>query len=136
MLYEVITDNIHAAGSNSDVLKTKVEWVAFRDQFFSSVLIAKDLFIGGEVAASSPKEDKDINPLIMNASAKMSVAYTGDDNIAFNYYFGPNDFKALKPYADLGLRQLVELGWGFLRWINLGVIEVFNFLEKYISSYA
>ncbi len=129
-------DNIHAAGSNSDVLKTKVEWVAFRDQFFSSVLIAKDLFIGGEVAASSPKEDKDINPLIMNASAKMSVAYTGDDNIAFNYYFGPNDFKALKPYADLGLRQLVELGWGFLRWINLGVIEVFNFLEKYISSYG
>ncbi|MBR8536187.1 membrane protein insertase YidC [Carboxylicivirga sediminis] len=128
-------DHIVATSSKSEKLSTKVQWVAFKDQFFSSVFIAKDDFVSGEVATEAP-EDKN-ERLIMNASALVNVPYTGNDNLDFHFYFGPNDFKALKPYDEAyDLRELVYLGWGFLRYINLGVIEVFHFFEGFISNYG
>ncbi len=128
-------DHINATSSDSENLTTKVKWVAFKDQFFSSVFIAKDNFLSGEVSTEAPEEKTD--RLIMNASALINVPFTGDDNLGFHFYFGPNDFKALKPYDEAyKLRELVYLGWGFLRYINLGVIEVFHFFEGFISSYG
>ncbi|WP_430810898.1 MULTISPECIES: membrane protein insertase YidC [unclassified Carboxylicivirga] len=128
-------DHINAHSSDSEKLSTKVKWVAFKDQFFSSVFIAKDNFMSGEVATEGP-DDKN-ERLIMNASAQVNVPFTGSDNLAFQFYFGPNDFKTLKPYEeDYQLRELVYLGWGFLRYINLGVIEVFHFFEGFISNYG
>ncbi|MCU4164889.1 membrane protein insertase YidC [Carboxylicivirga caseinilyticus] len=127
-------DHITASGSKSEELRTKLKWVAFKDQFFSSVFISGDYFLSGDVKAVTPEDDN--HPVIMDASAMVAVPFTGNDQHSFNFYFGPNDFKALKPYADLGLRQLVYLGWSFLRYINLGVIEVFHFLERYFSNYG
>nr|WP_321410106.1 membrane protein insertase YidC [uncultured Carboxylicivirga sp.] len=127
-------DHITASGTKSEELRTKLKWVAFKDQFFSSVFISGDYFLSGDVKAVTPEDDN--HPVIMDASAMVAVPFTGNDQHSFNFYFGPNDFKALKPYADLGLRQLVYLGWSFLRYINLGVIEVFHFLERYFSNYG
>nr|WP_321451884.1 membrane protein insertase YidC [uncultured Carboxylicivirga sp.] len=127
-------DHISASGTKSEELRTKLKWVAFKDQFFSSVFISKDHFLSGNVKAEAPSDDK--HPNIMDATAMVAVPFDGNSKESFNFYFGPNDFKALKPYEDLGLRQLVYLGWSFLRYINLGVIEVFHFLERYISNYG
>ncbi|WP_430816677.1 membrane protein insertase YidC [Carboxylicivirga sp. RSCT41] len=128
-------DHINAASSDTEKLSTKVQWVAFKDQFFSSVFIANNNFISGEVATEGPEDKND--RLIMNASAQLNVPYTGNDNLGFRFYFGPNDFKTLKPYEEeLKLRELVYLGWGPLRIINLGVIEVFHFFEGFISNYG
>lgn len=128
-------DHINAHSSDTEKLSTKVKWVAFKDQFFSSVFIAKNNFVSGEVATEAPEEKTD--RLIMNASALLNVPFTGNDNLDFQFYFGPNDFKTLKPYEEeYQLRELVYLGWGFLRYINLGVIEVFHFFEGFISNYG
>ncbi|MCU4157521.1 membrane protein insertase YidC [Carboxylicivirga sp. A043] len=128
-------DHINAASSDTEKLSTKVQWVAFKDQFFSSVFIAKDNFLSGEVSTEGP-EDKN-ERLIMNAKAQLNVPYTGNDNLGFHFYFGPNDFKELQPYEEeYQLRQLVYLGWGPLRYINLGVIEVFHFFEGFIRNYG
>ncbi|TRX70599.1 membrane protein insertase YidC [Carboxylicivirga sp. M1479] len=128
-------DQIDAMKSDSEILNTKVQWVAFKDQFFSSVFIAKDNFLSGEVSTEAPEEKSE--RLIMNAKAQVNIPFTGDDNHGFHFYFGPNDFKALKPYDEAyQLRELVYLGWGFLRYINLGVIEVFHFFEGFISNYG
>ncbi len=127
-------DNIDANKSDSEEIRTKLKWVAFKDQFFSSVFIAKDLFLSARVSTNVPEDDK--NPLIMGASSKVDIPFTGDDQLGFNFYFGPNDFKKLKDYEDINLRKLVYLGWGFLRYINLGVIEVFHFFEKFTGNYG
>ncbi|MCU4173587.1 membrane protein insertase YidC [Carboxylicivirga sp. N1Y90] len=128
-------DDITATSSDSEELRTKLKWVAFKDQFFSSVFISKDQFLSGQVSLDVPEDQND--RLIMSAAAKVAVPYTGNDNLDFNFYFGPNDFKALKPYEEeLNLRKLVYLGWGPLRVINLGVIEVFHFFERFISNYG
>ncbi|WP_289055338.1 membrane protein insertase YidC [Carboxylicivirga marina] len=128
-------DHINAASSDSEKLSTKVQWVAFKDQFFSSVFISKDNFLSGEVSTEAPEEKSD--ELIMNAKALVNVPYSGNDNLAFQFYFGPNDFKTLKPFEEeYQLRKLVYLGWGPLRIINLGVIEVFHFFEGFISNYG
>jgi len=135
MFDQAEVDDIGAVSSDTEKLSTKVKWVAFKDQFFSSVFIAKDNFLSGEVTTEAPEDKND--RLIMNASAVVNVPFTGNDNLDFQFYFGPNDFKALKPYdEDYKLRELVYLGWGFLRYINLGVIEVFHFFEGFISSYG
>ncbi len=128
-------DHINANSTDSEKLSTKVKWVAFKDQFFSSVFIAEDKFISGEVTAEVPEETTERT--IMDATAQLNVPFTGNDNLNFKFYFGPNDFKALKPYdEEYKLRELVYLGWGFLRYINLGVIEVFHFFEGYLSNYG
>lgn len=127
-------DHISASGTTSEDLRTKLKWVAYKDQFFSSVFIAKDLFLGGNVKAEVPEDDQ--SPYIMSATSLMTVPFSGNDKLGFNFYFGPNDFKVLQPYEDLGLRNLVYLGWSFLRYINLMAIEVFHFLERYISNYG
>ncbi|MBS2100057.1 membrane protein insertase YidC [Carboxylicivirga linearis] len=127
-------DHISASGTKTEELRTKLKWVAFKDQFFSSVFISNDNFLSGNVKAVTPEDDNE--PVIMDATAMVAVPFSGNDQHSFNFYFGPNDFKALKPYEDLGLRQLVYLGWSFLRYINLGVIEVFHFFERYISNYG
>jgi len=135
MFDQAEVDDIKAMSSDTEKLSTKVKWVAFKDQFFSSVFIAKDNFLSGEVTTEAPEEKTD--RLIMNASAVVNVPFTGNDNLDFQFYFGPNDFKALKPYdEEYKLRELVYLGWGFLRYINLGVIEVFHFFEGFISNYG
>jgi len=134
MFQEEDVDNISATASKEEDLRTRLKWVAFKDQFFSSTFIAKDAFLSGHVKSDVPEDDYDRR--VMTASAKLAIPFTGNDNLEFSYYFGPNDFKDLKPYEDLGLRALVDLGWGFLRYINLGVIEVFHFFEKYISNYG
>ncbi|MCT4587649.1 MAG: membrane protein insertase YidC [Carboxylicivirga sp.] len=128
-------DHINAASSKSEDFGTKVQWVAFKDQFFSSVFIAKNNFLNGSAATVTPEEKTDRT--IMDASARLDVPFTGNDNLNFQFYFGPNDFKILKPYEDdYQLRELVYLGWGPLRIINLGVIEVFHFFEGFISNYG
>lgn len=134
MFQEEDVDNISATASKEEDLRTRLKWVAFKDQFFSSTFIAKDAFLSGLVKTDVPEDSYDRR--VMTASAKLAIPFTGNDDLGFNYYFGPNDFKDLKPYDDLGLRKLVDLGWGFLRYINLGVIEVFHFFEKYISNYG
>ncbi len=128
-------DHITATSTDNEKLGTRVKWVAFKDQFFSSVFIAKDNFSSGEVTTEVP--DDKASKLIMNASAQVNVPFTGNDDLGFQFYFGPNDFKVLKPYEkDYQLRELVYLGWGFLRYINLLVIEVFHFFEGFISNYG
>jgi YidC/Oxa1 family membrane protein insertase len=128
-------DHINATKSDSEKLTTKLKWVAFKDQFFSSVFIAENNFLSGEVSTDVPEDTND--PLIMKANANVSIPFTGNDQQAYKFYFGPNDFKLLKPFdEEYKLRELVYLGWGPLRIINLGVIEVFHFFQGFISNYG
>ena len=126
-------DHINA-GNKSEDLITKLRWIAYKDQFFSSVFIANDHFLNGTVKVEVPEDDEDRT--LLNAVSYLSIPYKGDETTNFTFYFGPNDFKVLKEYTELDLQKLVYLGWGFLRYINLGVIEVFHFLQGFISNYG
>jgi len=131
--YQDEVDHINAGNKTEDLI-TKLKWIAYKDQFFSSVFIANDHFLNGTVKVEVPEDKEDRT--LLNAVSYLSIPYKDNETTDFTFYFGPNDFKVLKAYQKLDLQKLVYLGWGFLRYINLGVIEVFHILEEFISNYG
>ncbi|MCL2072453.1 MAG: membrane protein insertase YidC [Marinilabiliaceae bacterium] len=131
-------NNLSLGRNGSEKFRTKMNWVAFKCQFFSSVFIADEGFTGGSVSAEI--ETRTNSPFISYHHAEIAVPAeaTGDNIIPFRFYFGPNHFYTLKEYGqDLELTRLIALGWGIFGWINkFLVIPVFNYLEKYILNYG
>lgn len=123
--------------NSSEDVRTRVSWVAFQQQFFSAILVAKDNFNSGLISYNMyPEEDPDRN--LMNCNAIMQVPYSGEEsvNIPLQFYFGPNHFKTLKSY-DMGFEKIVPLGGWIIGWVNRYVIiVVFDFLSKFINSYG
>ncbi len=135
-------DEMSASGDDSKSLNGRLRWVAFKNQFFSSVLIAKEPLTSAELSSVDIKNDKYLKDMTMAAT----VPYTPADGTAasFDFYFGPNDYPLLSKLddtlnhdEDLSLTRLIPLGWGIFRWVNtLIVIPTFTFLGSFISNYG
>lgn len=120
--------------NKTEDIKTKVKWVAFKQQFFSSILVAKDDFSDATLSFQtlSPQSG-----LIKHFSSQMSVPYTPQtEGYSFSFYFGPNSFTTMKEY-DQDFQKLIPLGWSLFRWITrFVIIPTFNFLGGFIDSYG
>ena len=113
-----------------------IDWVAFKNQFFSAVLIAKDDFKANASMTSIPQEKG--TGYLKQYEAKLKTAFdpTGQTKSQFEFYFGPNDFRLLNDIEkqssfgkDLEMQRLVYLGWPLFRIINRWfTIYVFDFL--------
>ncbi len=123
--------------SSQKDIRTKLNWVAFQQQFFSAILVAQNNFNSGLVSYDVyPEENPDGS--LMKCQALLQAQYPeGDDvNVPFQFYFGPNHFKTLKSY-DLGFEKIVPLGGWLIGWINRYVIIlVFDLLSRVISNYG
>jgi YidC/Oxa1 family membrane protein insertase len=116
-------------------ITTKLSWVAFQDQFFSSVLVSNDFFLNGSLSSTrtltSPK-------YIRYFTSEVGVPYNpaSSNAISMKLYYGPNSFTILKK-EGLELDKLVFLGKNIIGWINrFLIIPVFNWLDNYIGSYG
>ena len=121
--------------SKEKTINSKIKWVAFKQQFFSSILIANNDFQNGSIRYTTfaPSEHN-----IKAFYAQLAVPYTPQtDRYDFSFYFGPNKFSVLNGYDDLHLQKLIPLGGWIIRWVNRWlVIPTFDFLGKYISNYG
>lgn len=124
-------------------LTTKVKWIGYKQQFFSSVLIAKSSFNDVTVTQQNVGEDDTLNLKYM--TSKISLPYKHGAkkvSIPLAFYFGPNKYTDLLKISvsegdDLNMHKLVPLGWGIFGWVNrLAIIPLFNFLGTFISSYG
>lgn len=116
-------------------IPTQLKWVAFKDQFFSSVLIAGDNFSNGYVSYTKMPED---SKYLRYCTSELSLPFDagGDESFDMNMYFGPNHYKTLKKY-DLELEELVMLGKNIIKFINKYVIlQIFNWLDNSIGNYG
>ena len=124
-------------GAKSKNISTQVNWVAFKQQFFSSVFIAPDNVSYANLAFDTAAPE---SSLLKTFTAQMGVPYTPQtEGYDFAFYFGPNKYSILKKIgepggADIYLERLVPLGWGIFGWVNRWcVIPVFDFLRNYIG---
>ena len=116
-----------------------LDWVAFKNQFFSAALISKDDFRGGSLLTSIPQQKGSGYLKQFNAKLKTKFDPTGIQPSEFEMYIGPNDFRLIKEVEkqstfgkDLDLEQLVNLGWWLVRWINRWfTIYVFDWLTSW-----
>ena len=127
----------------SETIDEKIEkpldWVAFKNQFFSATLIAKDEFAANSLMTSIPQEKG--SGYLKQFNAKMKTAFdpSGMQPSEFEMYIGPNDFRLIKTVEeqttfgkDLDLEQLVYLGWPLFRYINrFFTIYVFDWLTSW-----
>jgi len=120
-------------------IPTRMKWIAFKQQFFSTVLIANNYMEGVNLAYIKLDTSK---VFLKKMTADISLPYEGKGNemIPMSFYFGPNKYKILKDTgeeADLALQQLIPLGWGIFGWVNrFIVIPLFNFLGNYIANFG
>ena len=115
---------------------TRIKWIAFSHQFFSTILVADEFFDG---AYMLQERFNDPGKYVRRFSTSIDMPYnrTGDQLIGMQLYFGPNNFTSLKGYGDLGLQNVVTVGGPMLRWINaFVVIPIFNWLGKYSVNYG
>ena len=120
-------------------IETALDWVAFKNQFFSATLIAKNDFAANSLMTSIPQEKG--SGYLKQFNAKMKTAFdpSGMQPSEFEMYIGPNDFRLIKTVEeqttfgkDLDLEQLVYLGWPLFRYINrFFTIYVFDWLTSW-----
>ncbi|HBL69708.1 MAG TPA: membrane protein insertase YidC [Alistipes sp.] len=124
----------------SKEVTTSVNWVAFKQQFFSSVFIAPENVSYANMGFTTAQPG---SGYVKNFQAQMTVPYTADtEGYDFAFYYGPNKYSILKKVTategdDLYMERLIPLGWGIFGWVNRWfVIPVFDFLRNYIPSFG
>ena len=128
-------------GNKSESVSTSVDWVAFKQQYFTSALIPQSVkFTYADLAYQTVPEK---SGYIKEYSMVGAVPYTPQtESYKFNFYLGPNKFPVLKKLTDadgesLSLERVIPLGWIFSTYVSRWVvIPLFNFLSKYIESFG
>lgn len=120
------TDNLSETSEKVDKkIEDVIDWVAFKNQFFSAVMIAKDDLGANSLMTSIPQEKG--SGYLKHYAAKMKTSFdpTGKNPTELEFYFGPNDFNQLRKVEkqstfdkELELQRLVYLGWPLFRIIN------------------
>ena len=119
------TDNLSEMKNDSKSLAENVSWIAYKNQFFSSIMIAGENFNNTNVSSNSiPEGEK----MLKECQATTTTVFdpSGVTATGLQFYFGPNKFSALKdandeainPENDLELEELIYFGWPIVRWIN------------------
>lgn len=137
------TDYLANMSDEEESIKTKLKWIAFKDQFFSSILIAKDHFSNADFKSTQVFEQIPGYIKKYEASIGIPFASTSAQTIPFKFYFGPNDYNILRDLSttdentDLEIDIILDLGWAIFGWINKYVIiNIFNFLSSFMSNYG
>ena len=123
----------------SKKIDAKVKWIAFQQQFFSSIFTAGDNFVSAEVGVNYCDE-KDPDRNLMACKMRVKHAYDHNDagrvDVPMTMYFGPDDYNLLRSYG-LNYEKLVPLGGWMVGWISrFIIIPIFHFLGSFISNFG
>jgi len=140
MYYEKEDENIDylSVGGDDDAQETDVNWVAFKQHFFSTILISEQAFENANLETKTLSKDEEVDTTFTKSfHLKAPLALQGGElNYNMNWYIGPNDYQILKTY-DRNIKEIVNLGWGIFGMINRAVfVPVFNFLQGFIGNYG
>ena len=133
------TDYLSETQEKSETLETPIDWVAFKSQFFSAMMIAKDDFSTGAKLTSVPQDKESGYLKKYNAELETFFDPKGETATEMEFFYGPNDFRLLQAVEnqstfgkDLKMERLVYLGWPLIRYINRWfTLYVFDWLTKF-----
>lgn len=138
--YKYYQDDVNTLSSrgkdeNSEELNTRVKWISFQQQFFSSILVAENFFTNAVVEFNNlPNSSKYLKHF--RSTIGIPFDYEKESTVPLQFYFGPNHYTTLKKQG-LEFERIIPLGWGIFGWINrFVVIPVFNFLDNFIANYG
>lgn len=135
-------DDLSTQSRDDEQIAESLRWFAFKDKYFSSVLISNSGTFTSSNLAIEAQDEK--SGYIHAMRMKTNASYQLGTPQSFTFYFGPNDYNILKSYDEgkaekdeLNLDHLVYLGWSVFRSINKWlIIPVVDFLKDYIGSWG
>ncbi len=136
--YEGGDDDYLGQGELKDDEANDVTWVAFKQHFFTSILLTDTPFSKGKFVSKNLVQDEEIDTVYTKdfATSLPLELKGGELNYNMNWYYGPTDYKILNDY-DRNLDEVIPLGWGIFGWINKYVfIPFFAFLSGFLPSYG
>lgn len=122
-------------GENKEENAENATFVAFKQHFFSTILLTDKPFATSKLVSNDLVNDEAIDTVYTKQfTADLPLAYTnGELDYKMNWYLGPTDYKTLHKY-DKNLEKIISLGWGIFGWINKFIfIPLFGFLSSYIA---
>jgi len=125
-------------GSDTEIIKS-LNWLAYKQHFFSSVLMAENKPFENGTITSQDQQDKEIDSVFTKSYAFKTPLElsSGELNYEMKWYYGPNDYELLSKYEGTDLNELVDLGWGIFGVINRWIfIPVFNLLSSFLTNYG
>ncbi len=136
-------EHLSESKNDSEERQSKVRWIAFKNQFFSTVMIADRPFNTADFSSEVIK-GQDYLKSMTAAAVVNDYDWNSGNPVNFHLFIGPNLYpllshldKEVEAGEDLKMTKLIPLGWSLFRWINTGVIiPVFTFLGKFISNYG
>ena len=136
-------ENLSEAKDAKEERQSKIQWIGFKNQFFSSVMIADRPFTNADLYSEVLKKSDYLKKLDAHATQN-DYDWSAANPASFTLFIGPNSYPLLDhiddtlvPDTDLQLTKLIPLGWSLFRWINtLVIIPVFDILGKYIHNYG
>ena len=130
-------DHLNEQKDSEQTVNSKLKWISFKQRFFCNVLVAKNEFENARMAVQTRSSSNPRYYKSMAANIEVPYDVKAETNVVpMQLYFGPNHFKTLRSYG-IGLQDQINLGNFFLiRWINYGVIKVFDWLSQYGWNYG
>ena len=132
--FEDEKDSYLSVGGSTNKTINNVNWISFREHFFSSIIIlnnkSNDVQINSEDLASNETLK---NKFTKRFLANIPIELNSQNSISYSMYYGPTDYELLKNY-DLNLENSVPIGWGIFGWLNRFVFfPLFSLLTNYFS---
>ncbi|MFD1769598.1 membrane protein insertase YidC [Sphingobacterium suaedae] len=127
-------DHLSETSDDEEKLEEKVNWIAFKQHFFSTVLTSNQPLSNTNL---SVKSDSDAS-IVKHYQASADLVFSGqkDNHYGFSFFFGPNQYKVLKAQGD-DFQKIINMGWGPMGWINKFItVPIFDFLDGFNMSYG
>ncbi len=121
--------------AETEAIAEPVKWAGIKQKFFTSAIIARNTFSGGEMNTNANPADTSV---VKSAAVKLFIpkADVLANKANFQYFFGPNEYQVLSKVAD-GFSRNLYLGWPPVIWVNkFVIIPIFHFLESFIGNYG
>ena len=129
-------DFLSESSEDTEQLEGKTNWVAFKQNFFSAILISDEGFADGSKLSILPLEDK-VHTKSYGAKLYFNETSSSHIELPMRFYLGPNHYQILKNTEVEELDRVIDLGWTIFGWMNKWlVIPIFNWLQGYGLSYG
>lgn len=136
-------ENLKENDNDSEERKAKIKWIGFKNQFFSTVMVAGKSFNTADFQSTVVKNSDYLKNMATRAEVN-DYDWRAAHPASFSLFIGPNLYPLLSHLdseidagEDLKLTKMIPLGWPIFRWINTGVIiPIFNFLGSFVSNYG
>lgn len=137
--YYKTEDEVDYLNAGNTEIINDVDWVAYKQHFFTSNLLTDTPFNGATVTSTDLVEDEKIDTVFTKKyELKTPLALTGGElNYNMKWFYGPSDYNLLKTFEGTDLDETADLGWGIFGFLNRTVFyPVFNFLKGFLSNYG